>query len=45
MSIVTPIYIIVGGIRLEQELYRKTSNIIRTSVDNKIVDHSDVVGA
>ena len=25
--------------------YRKTSNISRTSVDNKIVDNSDVVGA
>ena len=25
--------------------YRKTSNIRRTSVGNKIVDHSDVVGA
>ena len=26
-------------------IYRKTSNISRTSVGNKIVDHSDVVGA
>ena len=26
-------------------IYCKTSNIRRTSVDNKIVDHSDVVGA
>ena len=26
-------------------LYRKTSNISRTCVDNKIVDNSDVVGA
>ena len=25
--------------------YRQTSNINRTLVDNKIVDHSDVVGA
>ena len=25
--------------------YRKISNIRRTLVDNKIVDHSDVVGA
>ena len=25
--------------------YRKVSNIIRTLVGNKIVDHSDVVGA
>ena len=25
--------------------YRKTSNISRTSVSNKIVDHADVVGA
>ena len=25
--------------------YRKTSNIRRTLVDSKIVDHSDVVGA
>ena len=26
-------------------MYRKTSNISRTLVGNKIVDHSDVVGA
>ena len=26
-------------------IYRKTSNIRRTVVGNKIVDHSDVVGA
>ena len=26
-------------------IYRKTSNIRRTLVGNKIVDHSDVVGA
>ena len=26
-------------------LYRKVSNISRTLVGNKIVDHSDVVGA
>ena len=26
-------------------IYRKTSNISRTLVNNKIVDHSDVVGA
>ena len=26
-------------------MYRQTSNIIRTLVGNKIVDHSDVVGA
>ena len=26
-------------------MYRKTSNIRRTFVGNKIVDHSDVVGA
>ena len=25
--------------------YRQTSNISRTSVDNKIGDHSDLVGA
>ena len=29
----------------EQINYRKTSNIRRTLVNNKIVDHSDVVGA
>ena len=29
----------------ENQMYRQTSNISRTSVDNKIVDHSDVVGA
>ena len=27
------------------EIYRKVSNIRRTLVGNKIVDHSDVVGA
>ena len=26
-------------------MYRKTSNISRTVIDNKIVDNSDVVGA
>ena len=30
---------------LENYTYRKTSNISRTLVGNKIVDHSDVVGA
>ena len=36
------------SIRLVQntnEKYRKTSNISRTLVSNRIVDHSDVVGA
>ena len=28
-----------------RDTYRKVSNIRRTLVDNKIVDHSDVVGA
>ena len=28
-----------------QDKYHKTSNISRTLVGNKIVDHSDVVGA
>ena len=28
-----------------KEVYRKVSNIRRTLVGNKIVDHSDVVGA
>ena len=28
-----------------RNMYRKVSNISRTLVDNKIVDHSDVVGA
>ena len=28
-----------------ENTYRKTSNIRRTSVGNKIVDNSDVVGA
>ena len=26
-------------------VYRQTSNIIRTLIGNKIVDHSDIVGA
>ena len=30
---------------LIKQMYRKTSNIRRTLVGNKIVDHSDVVGA
>ena len=34
----------VSGIPRKDE-YRKTSNISRTLVGNKIVDHSDVVGA
>ena len=29
----------------ELRKYRQVSNISRTLVDNKIVDHSDVVGA
>ena len=29
----------------EKNVYRQTSNIRRTSVGNKIVDYSDVVGA
>ena len=32
-------------IKAPQYWYRKTSNISRTLVGNKIVDHSDVVGA
>ena len=31
--------------RAKPSIYRKTSNIWRTSVGNKIVDHSDVVEA
>ena len=31
--------------KLIEKYYRKTSNISRTLVDTKIVDHSDVVGA
>ena len=31
--------------RYEEKNYRKTSNISHTLVGNKIVDHSDVVGA
>ena len=30
---------------ITNETYRKTSSIRRTLVGNKIVDHSDVVGA
>ena len=33
------------GIPNEQKNYRQISNIRRTLVDNKIVHHSDVVGA
>ena len=35
----------VGNILRMQAFYRKTSNISRTLVSNKIVDNSDVVGA
>ena len=30
---------------VDQYMYRQTSDISRTFVGNKIVDHSDVVGA
>ena len=30
---------------LDSQMYRKTSNISRTFVDNNIVDYSDLVGA
>ena len=30
---------------VEQTVYRQVSNISRTLVGNKVVDHSDVVGA
>ena len=32
-------------INLSTEIYRGTSNIRRTFADNRIIDHSDVVGA
>ena len=35
----------VNTLRPEQKDYRQVSNISCTSVGNKIVDHSDVVGA
>ena len=35
----------MGHLFDEISKYRKTSNISRTLVGNKIVDHSDVVGA
>ena len=34
-----------GTTKSRMQIYRKVSNIRRTLVDNKIVDHSDVVGA
>ena len=37
--------IYVVGVHSEDISYRKTSNISRTLVGNKIVDNSDVVGA
>ena len=40
LLLVTPIYNIYARIYI----YRKTSNIRRTVVGNKIVDHADVVG-
>ena len=38
-------YLLLGGGPLTNSDYRKASNISRTIVGNKIVDHSDVVGA
>ena len=38
-------YIALSVCLLHYYYYRKTSNISRTLVGNKIVDHSDVVGA
>ena len=40
-----PFYAINWGNNLGVPYYRKTSNINHTFVGNKIVDHSDVVGA
>ena len=34
-----------SGASLADNKYRKTSNITHTLIGNKIVDHSDVVGA
>ena len=34
-----------GAFHYYHYVYRQTSNISRTLVGNKIVDHSDVVGA
>ena len=45
---VKPMWTILGtqnDIPLKNETYRQVSNISRTLEDNKIVDHSDVVGA
>ena len=39
------IYLYTRRLTPANRYYRKTSNISRTSVGNKIVDHSDVVGA
>ena len=35
----------MSKLQVERRYYRKTSNISRTLVGNKIVDNSDVVGA
>ena len=37
--------LVKASYKLLQKYYRKTSNISRTLVGNKIVDNSDVVGA
>ena len=34
-----------ANVEIHNDTYRKTSNISRTLVGNKIVDNSDVVGA
>ena len=43
--LIFPIYCEQTRCCVRNDIYRKTSNISRTLVGNKIVDHSDVVGA
>ena len=43
--LVNPMSVILHGYFTQYHAYRKTSNIRHTLVGNKIVDHSDVVGA
>ena len=44
-NVLNPGFLLKSQVKNHHMKYRKTSNISRTLVGNKIVDHSDVVGA
>ena len=45
MSVTEAVTITISSVIIDKKIYRQVSNIRRTLVGNKIVDHSDVVGA